>query len=325
MAETIKLNLKDRKLLYELDKNSRQSNSEIGKKIRMNKNTVNYTIKRLEKEGAILGYYPVIDTSKLGYFHFRSYLKFFNTTGEKEEEIINWLKKDGRVGVVSRIETIYDLGIFISVKDIYEFDDFWFEFKKKFRKYIWNERVDVFPSVYHFKRKYLHDTKTPETYEFVGEKKKVDYNETDLKILELLSKNARIPLIEISERLKIPPRTIAFRIKNLEKKKVIQGYRVNLNLSKIGYEYYKVNMVLNDFENYDKLFEFANQHPNIIYYDKTISDYDFEIDIEIESRTKLLELLDEIKSKFHIRSTEILSFKEYLKLELLPALEKDKK
>jgi len=318
MTEIVKLDLKDRKLLYELDKNSRQSNSEIGKKIRLNKNTVNYKIKKLESEKVILGYYAVIDNSKLGYFSFRSYLKFFNTTPEQEEQIINWLKNDKRIGVVARIETIYDFVLMIWVKDVYEFDKFWFEFKKKFRKHIWNERVDVFPSVYNFRRKYLFDDKTPQTYDFVGENKYVEHDELDLKILRLLAKNARMPLIEIAEKLKTPERTIAFRIKQLEKKKIIQGYRININLAKIGYEYFKVNIILNDFEKYDKLFHFANNHPNIIYYDKTLSDYDFEIDIEIENQAKLLELLSEIKSKFHIRNIEILSFKEYYKLELIP-------
>ncbi|MBS3149557.1 Lrp/AsnC family transcriptional regulator, partial [Candidatus Woesearchaeota archaeon] len=125
------MDLKDRKLLYELDRNARQSNSEIGKKIRLNKNTINYKIKKLEENKVILGYYTVIDNSKLGYFSFRSYLKFFNTTIEKEEEIINWLKNDQRVGVLARIETVYDFVLMIWVKDVYEFDKFWFEFKKR--------------------------------------------------------------------------------------------------------------------------------------------------------------------------------------------------
>ena len=316
--ETIKIDLKDRKLLYELDRNARQSNSEIGKKIRLNKNTINYKIKKLEENKVILGYYTVIDNSKLGYFSFRSYLKFFNTTIEKEEEIINWLKNDQRVGVLARIETVYDFVLMIWVKDVYEFDKFWFEFKKRFRKYIWDEKVDVFPSVYTFKRKYLFEDKTIEPYEFIGENIKAEYDELDMKILRLLSKNARMPIIEMSKKLKTPERTVAFRIKKLEQKKVIQGYRVNINISKIGYEYFKVNIILNDFEDYEKLFGFAYAHPNIIYYDKTLSDYDFEIDVEIENSKKLLELLAEIKSNFQIRTIEILSFKEYYKLELVP-------
>ena len=136
--------------------------------------------------------------------------------------------------------------------------------------------------------------------------KVVEHDELDLKILKLLAKNARMPLIEISEKLKVPPRTIAFRMKKLEKNKVIQGYRVNINLTKIGYGYYKVNMILNDFKNYDKLFEFANNHPNIIYFDRTLSDLDFEIDVEVKNRQELLRLLSEVKSEFNIRNIEIL-------------------
>lgn len=316
--KVIKLDLKDRKLLYELDKNCRQSNSEIGKKIRLNKNTVNYNIKRLEQGEAILGYYTVIDNSKLGYFSFRIYANFFNTKPEQENEMINWLINDNRIGVVARIESIYDFVVMIWVKDVYEFDKFWLEFKKKFRAYFWNERVDVFPSVYHFKRKYLLEDERFEGYEFVGENKKIEHDETDLKILRLLSKNARMPLIEISSKLKIPERTVAFRIKKMEKNKIIQGYRVNINLEKIGYEYYKINMILNNFENYDKLLEFSNSNPNIIYLDRTVTDLDFEIDVEVKNRQELLKLLEEIKANFSIRSTEILSFKRYYKLELLP-------
>ncbi len=317
-SREIKLDLKDRKLLYELDKNCRQSNSEIGKKIRLNKNTVNYNIKRLEQEGAILGYYTVIDNSKLGYFSFRIYANFFNTKPEQENDMISWLINDNRIGVVARIESIYDFVIMIWVKDVYEFDKFWLEFKKKFRAYFWNERVDVFPSVYHFKRKYLLGEERFEEYEFVGENKKIEHDETDLKILRLLAKNARMPLIEISSKLKIPERTVAFRIKKMEKNKIIQGYRVNINLERIGYEYYKINMVLNNFENYDKLLEFSNSNPNIIYLDRTLTDLDFEIDVEVKNRQELLKLLEEIKANFSIRSTEILSFKHYYKLELMP-------
>jgi len=318
MTEIIKLDLKDRKILLELDKNSRQSNSEIAKKVRLNKNTVNYKINKLVENKVILGYYSTIDSAKLGYFSFRVYLKFFNSTPEQEKEITDWLKSHKQVGVVSRIETIYDLGFMAWVKNVYEFDDLWLEFKKKFRKYFWNERVDVFTKVSHFKRKYLLEGHKTEEPEFIGNSSLVKYDELDMKILRILAENARMPLIEISSKLRTSPRTIAFRIKQLEKNKIIQGYRVNINLQSIGYEYYKLNMTLNNFEEYNKLLEFAQSHPNIIYIDRTISDLDFEIDVEIKGKTELLKLIDEIKSKFNIRSTEICSFKEYLKLETLP-------
>lgn len=316
--DKVKLDLKDRKLLRELDRNSRQSNSEIGKKIRLNKNTINYKIKRLENGRVLLGYYAVIDNSKLGYFSFRIYLKFFNTNLEDEERVIKWLKEDERVGVVAKVESVYDLDFMIWVKNVYEFDRFWLEFKKKFRKHFWDEKVDVFTSVYHFKRKYLIEEKVHEDYEFIGENILIEYDELDLNILRLLSKNARMPLIDIADKLKTPPRTIAFRINRLEKSRVIQGYRININLRKIGYEYHKINMILNDFNDYDKLIEFSVNNPNIIYLDRTVGDLDFEIDVEVKDRRELLNLLAEAKEKFNIRNIEILTFKEYYKLELVP-------
>ncbi len=316
--DPIKLSLKDRKLLYELDRNSRQSNSEIGKKIRMNKNTVNYKIKKFEQEEIILGYYVVIDNSKLGYFSFRCYAKFFNTNAEQEKEILDWLVKEKRVSVVVRIETVYDFGFIIWVKDSYEFEEFWQEFKHKFREYFWNEKVDVFTSVYNFRRKYLIDSKEQTEYDFIGTNKKVDHDKLDLEILKILSKNARIPLIEIAEQLKTPERTIAFRIKRLEKNKIIQSYRVNLSYEKLGVEYFKINIHLNKIPKQEELLGFANIHPNIIYYDITNNDYDYELDVEIQNRKKLLELLEELKKQFKVRDIEILSFKEYHKLELIP-------
>jgi DNA-binding Lrp family transcriptional regulator len=320
MIKEVKLDLKDKKILFELDKNSRQSNSEIAKRVGLNKNTVNYKINRMTQEGVIKGYYSVIDSSKLGYFSIRIYLKFFNTNQEDEKKMIEWLNNQKIVGVLAKIETIYDLVIMCWVKSIYEFEDFLQEFKKKFRKHFWQEKVHIFSKVLHFKRKYLLSQKKEynEEPETIGGKETSDFDELDLKILRLLAKNARMPLIDISTKLKTPERTIAFRIKQLEKKKIIQGYRINLELQKIGFEYYKLNFILNDFSKYEELENFCKIHENVIYIDKTLEELDFEIDVEIKDKQELLRLISEIKEKFSVRNVDILEFKEYIKLESIP-------
>ncbi|UCD21143.1 MAG: Lrp/AsnC family transcriptional regulator [archaeon] len=313
----IKLDLKDRKILYELDINARQTISEIAKKVKLNKNTVNYKIKKLENEKLILGYYTVVDYSKLGFISLRVYFNFFNTKPEHEKEIINFLIKNKKVGVVGQVESPYDIIFQAWVKNIYEFDDFWFKFKKKFRQFIWKERVYLVNRVYNFKRKYITDKPNYE-YEFGGGSKKEKFDEFDLKILKLLARNARIPIIDIAEKLKVPERTIAYRIKQLEKKKIIMGYRLNLDAIKIGYEYYKLNCVLNSMEDYERLFQFSQQHPNVIFLDRTMSELDLEIDIEVRGRKEMLKLIKELKEKFKIRDIEIATYKEYYKLETIP-------
>ena len=62
-----KIDLKDRKILFELDRNSRQSLSQIGKKVGVAKSIVSYRINRLQKLGIIKSYYTVVDLYKLGF------------------------------------------------------------------------------------------------------------------------------------------------------------------------------------------------------------------------------------------------------------------
>ena len=156
------------------------------------------------------------------------------------------------------------------------------------------------------------------TKQLIGEGNIINYDELDFNILRILAKNSKTPLLKISEELKTSPRTIAFRIKRLEKQDVIQAYRVHIDLEKIGYQYYKINFILNDFEKYNQFIQFCDMTPEIIYFDRTISEYDFEIDIEIEGKTELMKLLEEIKSKFNIRDAEIYTYEQYYKLESMP-------
>ncbi|MDP4039389.1 MAG: winged helix-turn-helix transcriptional regulator [Candidatus Pacearchaeota archaeon] len=322
MKDIVKLDLKDRKILAELDSNARQSNSEIAKKVGLNKNTVNYKIKRMIEEGVIEGYYSVIDSSRLGYFSMRVYLKFFRSSNKDEEEIIKWLMENKSVGVVGKFETNYDLVFITWVKDIYQFREIWLEFKKRFRKHFWKEKVHIFSRVLHFKRKYILNSKKEnfDKVEIIGGEKTEKFDELDIKILNILAKNARIPLIEISDKLKTPVRTIAFRIKELEKKQIIQGYRVNINLEKIGYEYYKLNFILDDCSKIQELESFCKGNEKVIFIDETLDELDFEIDVEVKNKKELVVLIEKIKEKFPVRDLEILTFEKYLKLESIPQM-----
>jgi len=63
-----KLDLKDRKILYELDINSRQSFSQLGKKVGLHKDVVAYRVKKLQEKGIIKNFYTELNGYKFGYF-----------------------------------------------------------------------------------------------------------------------------------------------------------------------------------------------------------------------------------------------------------------
>ena len=102
------IDLKDRKILYQLDQNSRQTLSRLGKKVGLHENGVAYRLNRLEKQGIIKNYYTVVDAYKLGYLPVRFYLKFQFTSPDIEERIIQYFKNNEQTWWIVTLEGKYD-------------------------------------------------------------------------------------------------------------------------------------------------------------------------------------------------------------------------
>ena len=68
-------------------------------------------------------------------------------------------------------------------------------------------------------------------------------------------------------------RAIIYRIKSLEKRKIIQGYRFICNFQKYDYQYYKVDLTLNDIRGVKELTTYCQMHPNILYVDENIGKF----------------------------------------------------
>ena len=134
------------------------------------------------------------------------------------------------------------------------------------------------------------------------------YDEKDRSILKLFSHNARISLLELAEKVRLTPKSIRERIKKLEEKKVILGYKINLNFERLGFRYYKLLITLNDLDIRDKLYNWIRNKPNVVYFDKFLNGADFEFDVEIDSSEKFFGLLAEMKRYFKGEIKEIVWF-----------------
>jgi Lrp/AsnC family leucine-responsive transcriptional regulator len=108
-----KYDLKDRKILYELDINSRQSFRSIGRKVCLSKDVVASRVKKFKEIGLINTFFTVIDSSKLGYISFRFYLVFQHTTPKIEKEIVDYFVKSNNILWVTLIKGKFNLTVAI--------------------------------------------------------------------------------------------------------------------------------------------------------------------------------------------------------------------
>ena len=87
MSGNIRLDSKDMKILSELDKNARQPNSSIGRKVRLSKEVVKYRIDRMLKNGIIVRFYTLTNYFKLGISKYKLYLSLREASGHRTEEM----------------------------------------------------------------------------------------------------------------------------------------------------------------------------------------------------------------------------------------------
>lgn len=295
------LDLKDKKILYELDLNSRRPYKEIAKKVGVSKDSVIYRINKLQESGIIKKFHTIIDVGKLGLSSFRLYLKLQNTTPEKEKEIIKFLKNQKEITWIVSIEGEFDIGMWILAKSTKEVKTLWKEILTKYRDFIEKRQLTIFTKVSYFPRAYILDKrKNNEEFTFITEPEKTKLDDIDINLLKLLAPNARISILEISDNLKVTPKTIAARIKQLENKKVILGYRTMLDLEKLEYQYFKIHFNLYNLskEKEEKFKNFLKQHPNIIYDNEVLGGDDIEIEAQMKTLQDLRNFLEEVKKQF---------------------------
>jgi len=296
-----KVDLKDRKILYELDYNSRQSFSQIGKKVGLHKNLILYRVKRLIEKGVIRYFYTVIDSFKLGYNSFRIYLVFQNTTPTIKQEIIDYFVNNKYTWWVGTFEGNYDLAVVMWVKDIHDFHIFWEETLKKYRNYFQEQVFCNYVRLHLFRHSFIvdkYDKADRETFEITGGGRKVKTDELDFQILEILAKNARIPTVDIAKMLNSTVDTINTRIKKLIQLDVIQGFRVSIDYSKLGYQFFKVNINLNEYNDRGRIISYIKNNPHLIMIDKSIGYYDLELDMWLKNLEQFHEIMDDLTVKF---------------------------
>ena len=322
----IKLDRKDWKLLAELDVDSRQTHQSLAKKIGLSKDAIKYRISRLQNEGVIQQFHTVIDVGKIGYISFRLYIALLNATPEKEIEILEYFKQKKEVAWLVSIDGEYGIGMWILVKDISEMNFLWKEFLEKYHNYVEKRSLSIFTKVSYFPRAYLlGKEKNDAEYIFITEPNmdgSGDVDEKDIAILKLLASDARKSVVEIAQKIGMTPKTVAVRIRTMEKKNVIVGYRTLFDLEKLGYQYFKLHINLQNAERKDiKRFRtYVKQHPNIIYDNEVLGGDDLEIEIQTKTLEDFRGIISEIKKQFApiIRSYKHMTFYKEHKSVFVP-------
>ncbi len=318
----MKLDLKDKKILYELDLNSRATLNEIAKKVSLSKQVVDYRLKNLIKDNIIKQFYTVVNFSKLGYTQYKFYLKFQNINVEKEKEVIDyWIQNKNTVWVAS-CRGKWDLIVSILAKDINEFGEILNNFINKYGVFVLEKDVLITQISPVFTKAYLTEKKEKQKFTYGGEIEHYELDNIDEKILRLLSINARLTILVIMDKLSLTRDVINYRMKKLTKDNILSQYRVLINLDKINHKLYKIILRLHSLtpEKEKQLVSYTASHHHGTQYLKLVGSWDVELEFEVKDDEQLHDILLEIRNKFSeiIRDYDTLLIHQEHKLNYYP-------
>ena len=310
----------DKKILFQLDKNSRVTLNQLSKITRKSKQFVTYRIKRLEEEGIIKGYRAIIDASKLGFTTHRIYVKFQNSDQATINQFIEYVKPKEEVLGLALMNGKWDFALFLGTKNTLELHQFWDELFLTFKHHLRSYNFCLYQPIHFFTRRFfIEEAREPGEIVY-GEGSRAEYDETDLKIIKEIENNSRKAATEVATQLGLSTDTVIRRIKNLQNKKIICGYNLHLDYEKLGVTEYRVDLYLNSTQRNKELFQFCKQHAHIFCVNMTIGGADFEIALAARSFYEFTNILGQIKSKFKdvINSDEYIGFSSFSLVRYIP-------
>ncbi|MGV8151592.1 MAG: Lrp/AsnC family transcriptional regulator [Candidatus Nanoarchaeia archaeon] len=297
-----KLDLIDKKILYYLELDSRQTISKLAKELKISRSVALYRINRLKEKGIIKSYIAEINSPKIGYILFRIYLNFSNASKSQQEEFISDFTKRKNLFGITRVLGKWDISLSLIVENLYELENFKKELLLNYNSMIGNYEISILSELEYFPKDFLISEKR---INLKGTKIGLDSNplsleEIDKKILLELGNNSNLSLLYLANKMKISLNTLKKRIKKLEREKIILAYRIFIDTEKLGYDYYKVHF---NFKNYNKkdLDSFKlwlASKPFVLYFDHWINGADLEVEAVFRSDPEYVLFLNEIYNQF---------------------------
>ncbi len=295
----IKLDVKDKKILHQLDINCRQSNSQIGRKVGLSKGVVNYRIKELERKGLIQSYYTIVNIAKLGYTYTRFYFNFHSLTKEKYNEIILFFKKIPNLNWLGDGEGEWEFAAVFLTRNVLEINEIYEKIIERYSEYIVDKEISPATRVTLFYQRYAYINNDTTPTILAGSDKSDMLSEKDMLIIKTLQENTKIRIQEISKRVGLTPKMVTAKINKLVKNKFILGFRFQLNHILLGFDYYHIYFRLQNINDKIKksFIELLTSIKNVFYITESYGKYDVECEFIVKSQNELYDIINDIKYK----------------------------
>lgn len=318
----MELNEKDMKLLAYLYHSHREPLTKIAKETGLTREQVEYKIDKFVKEGLIKKFMTMFNPGVFGYgtyafillkFEKYSSMKNFAKKLEGNKNCMSWGKCYGKYDIFMNL-------IFKNEKEIQEYLAFLLNESNEIGDYA---LVRPYFAEYH-PLKWFKDYKKdpyPLTY---NETKETKLDKNEIEIMKMLEKDGRVRLIDIASKLGMSSELVLYKIRKLQKDKVILGSKIHFDMKKLGYNYsgFFINVRNLSVKTREKIINFCRKHPLVNAVTLSITQPNCFIQLFHKDEDELKRAVEEVREilKDEIADFEIILLNEEDKINTLPFL-----
>lgn len=317
----------DKDLIFLYSENSRAKLRDLAGMLKRSPQRVKYSLKQLENDGIIYNPFSIIDYSFFGLILFRVYFKGGYISEKQKEDILKKLSENPCIVSVCELSGEFDLAIEISSPNPSRFNK---ELKKMIGliptlnnyKIILNLVSHIYPKSY-LTENHEFISSTEQDIIVGGDREIELFGPIEMAIMKNLLENPRIRLSMLAKKSGINVKTAVSVLRSLKKRRIIKGFKYVIDTNKLDISKFRLFLKLHNItkEKEDQLMAYLIKTKGVVNANKTVGDWDLEVDIESLDRINIRHMIIKLREDFKdiIETFNIIEFYSYYKKAYLPA------
>jgi Lrp/AsnC family leucine-responsive transcriptional regulator len=308
----------DLELLAELSLNGRESLTLLAQKLGLSKQRLSYRLRALQRRGVLTGFFAIPNIFRLGFDHFRVFVRFQRLTDGGEKELLDHLLTRSDVSWLTQLDGDFDLEFVVWAQGVPAFeaayDDILGQFGPLFQEKYFSlaTRIEFRPW------RFLAADAVAAAEGVVLESRPgpIAIDALDRRLLAELSRNGRLSLAALAARCRISAAAAAQRLRALRRSGAVAGFGAKIDHVLLDRVYRNVFLRLEQPAGapLDRLCSWLRARPEVIFLVKTVGGYDLEVELMTGPGGEFLAFMRRLRTEF---AAEIAAFRSVIVLREL--------
>jgi len=297
LANTPVIDDLDRALLGELSLNGRESLTRLAAMLGLSKQRLGYRLRGLLRRGLVTGFYAIPNIFRLGFDHFRVFVRLHHLTETRERELIDHLLTRPEVSWLTRLDGDFDLEFVIWASGVSAFEAAYDDILGQFGD-MFQEKYFSLATRIEFRPWSLLAPGSGSAVVLESRGHPLDIDPIDRRLLAELSREGRLSLTSLAARCRIATALATSRVRTLRNNGAIAGFGAKIDHSRLGLTYRKVFLILARPDAQREMCVWLRAQAAVIFLVKTIGTYDLEVELMTHSPEDFSDFMRRLRTTF---------------------------